>query len=466
MPLTPATTDKLLKVGLPGTATTLAAPGYTTGVTTAINVGATTNWPTDTPTIFAMDAVTVVNGVATRTPGTYGEFFGIVTGSTTIGSLLLRYGTPQNYVAGSLTRVYIPVAGTRENDLIDAIRQDHNGKGNHQTLTDDNSNPWLGRNQVASAVNYPQVSNAIAGAAPAIAAVGADTNVDLKIDGKGTGVVKVGGAVPQKYAATWNFIESGCVWTANAVGSTLVASMSAGFVWIGGKRLSVAAVVSRSFTLSSDTYIDFKDNGDGTANVTYTVVANNAASPALASSGTFFDTLRNGIIVTAAANIATINKVNNGQLRADAPVVATCTLTVNDSIGNLIGNRSPLPRLLGYRIGAATAVAGTGSIAIPGTLCPVVLPIAFRRVKGTLNARDHYNTTASQYSGVNMNNNTDSVQIGPGTFTNSGGVTIPANTTGYDSPLTTNPTYQGFLSAPGAGTANLEAPIVMMVEID
>lgn len=466
MPLTPATTDKFLKVGLPGSATTLSAPGYTIG-NPSINVGATTNWSTDTPIVFAMDSVTVVNGVATRTPGTYCEFFGIVTGSGTIGNLSLLFGNAQNYVAGSLTRVYIPVSGSRENMLIDGMNQDHNGKGNHKNLTDDNGNVFLGRTQVASAVNYLAAANSIAGSPPSLSAAGADTNIDIQINPKGTGVAKIQGAVPQKYFASWNFIESGCVWSPDAPGSTRNASMTAGFVWINGKRLTVAAVTARTFVASNDTYVDFKDNGDGTASVTYGAVANNAASPALASSGTFFDTLRCAIIIAGATNIASAAAgVNNGQMTASAPVISGATITVNDSIGNLIGNRSPLPRLLGYRNGANTSVGAGGQTLILGTTCPVVLPNTQRRIKAMLNNRDQYNNTGSQYSYVFCYNNTDARQVGAGSFSNAGTTTVPSVAFGYDTPSTTTPTFSGQISSPGSGTANVEAPVALMVEID
>lgn len=135
MPLTPATTDKVTKVGNPGTATTMSAPGYTTGVSTSINVGSTTNWPTDTKVIFAIDRAQVVNGVEERIAGTYNEFEGIVTGANTIANLVRRFGTAQNYVAGSLTRIYIPVAATRENDLVEGFGLQHKLNGEHGDIT-------------------------------------------------------------------------------------------------------------------------------------------------------------------------------------------------------------------------------------------------------------------------------------------------------------------------------------------
>lgn len=128
--------DYFGKVGSPGTATTLAAPGHTSGGT-AITVVSTTNWPTDTGVIFAMDTVSIVNGVEVRNVGSYTEFEGIVSGATSITSMVLRYGTDQNYPAGSTSRVYIPVASSRENRLVDGLLVEHDQDGTHKTITTD-----------------------------------------------------------------------------------------------------------------------------------------------------------------------------------------------------------------------------------------------------------------------------------------------------------------------------------------
>ena len=114
-------TDLLLQVGKPGTATTLASPGHTTGGT-SITVGSTTNWPTATAVAFAIDRAELVGGQEVQIPGTYTEWVGVVTGATTIGSMTISSDSPnsdQNYSAGSLTRVYIPVSATRENKLVE-----------------------------------------------------------------------------------------------------------------------------------------------------------------------------------------------------------------------------------------------------------------------------------------------------------------------------------------------------------
>lgn len=108
-----------MKVGSPGTATTLSAPGYTVG-DTSITVGSTSNWPTDTGVAFAIDQAQVVNGVEVQVPGTYNEYVGTVASGTSVSNVSWATGSgDRNYSAGALTRVYIPVSATRENRIVD-----------------------------------------------------------------------------------------------------------------------------------------------------------------------------------------------------------------------------------------------------------------------------------------------------------------------------------------------------------
>ena len=129
-----AETDFFTKVGSPGTATTLSAPGHTIGGT-SITVISTTNWPTTTGVVFAMDTFTLVNGVEVRDVGSYTEWEGIVASSTSITNMVLRYGTDQNYAAGTTTRVYIPVSSSRENRLVDGMLVEHDQDGTHSNIT-------------------------------------------------------------------------------------------------------------------------------------------------------------------------------------------------------------------------------------------------------------------------------------------------------------------------------------------
>lgn len=108
-----------MKVGSPGTATTLSVPGYTVG-DTSITVGSTSNWSTDTGVAFAIDQAQVVNGVEVQVPGTYNEYVGTVASGTSVSNVSWVTGSgDKNYSAGALTRVYIPVSATRENRIVD-----------------------------------------------------------------------------------------------------------------------------------------------------------------------------------------------------------------------------------------------------------------------------------------------------------------------------------------------------------
>lgn len=128
-----ANTDKFRRVGKPGTATTLSAPGHTIAGT-SITVGSTTNWPTTTGVTFAIDRVTVSGSTETQVAGSYTLWVGDVTGATTIANMTLHSDSPnsdQDYSAGSTTRVYIPVSTATHNDMVTGILVEHNQDGTH-----------------------------------------------------------------------------------------------------------------------------------------------------------------------------------------------------------------------------------------------------------------------------------------------------------------------------------------------
>jgi len=56
---------------------------------------------------------------------------------------------------------------------------------------DSNGNEWLDVSATASAVNYLEITNAATGNGPTISAVGDDTNIDLNISPKGSGVLNL-----------------------------------------------------------------------------------------------------------------------------------------------------------------------------------------------------------------------------------------------------------------------------------
>lgn len=174
--------------------------------------------------------------------------------------------------------------------------------------------------------------------------------------------------------STFDYVVSGGVWTADSVGVSLNASMTAIVVWINGQRLSIGAVTARAFTTNVDTYIDVL-NTAGVGSLVYTTAVTNAASPALAA-----NSIRIGIIQAAATIIAT-TKVNQGQEDRVFPIASSIPYAVTDSLGNLICPRDPNRKILGYR---QLLVNTSGTAAAPGTqanlTCPVIVPTG-RKIK-------------------------------------------------------------------------------------
>lgn len=166
-----------------------------------------------------------------------------------------------------------------------------------------------------------------------------------------------------------DFVASGLVWTADAVALTRNASMTAGVIYINGRRISISAVVARSFTASRDVYIDVLDNQDGTGTLVYTDNTTNNPSPALAA-----NSVRIGIIVVGASNIAATTSVNQGQLDRVLPIASSIPYTFTDSIGNIICPRDGSSRrMIGYRQ-CIVNTATTSTADIPPVNMNVIVP--------------------------------------------------------------------------------------------
>lgn len=357
--------DKFLYVGNPGTATTLSAPGYTIGNAT-INVASTTNFPTLTGVVFAIDVAEVVDGEEVRVDGSYCVFAGVVTSATAIGSLSLLSGTPQDYAAGALTRVYITVSALHNKRLIEGLTAQHSQlDGSHTAIT-----------------------------ATSLASSGAITGTTIT----GTSLVSSGDIQHRSISLetirndlVFDFVASGCVWSGDSYGGSRNASMTAGVVYIGGKRVAVALVTARSFTASKDTYVDV----DNAGTLTYTEVANNAASPALAA-----NSIRLGIIVTGATTIANAGSVNQGQENMILPAASSIAYSVTDSLGNLICPRDPNRKILGYRQ-ITSQINATTIAQVTGLTVPVIVPTG-RKIEVTAWTYSLENNTLNQYAEMSV----------------------------------------------------------------
>ncbi len=253
-----------------------------------------------------------------------------------------------------------------------------------------------------------------------------------------------------------DFVQTGIVWSGDAYASTRVASMTAGVVYINGRRLTINAVVSRTFTASRDTYIDILDNGDGTATIVYTEATNNNASPALAA-----NSIRVGIIVTGASNIAAVGSINQGEEYKVLPIASSVPYQVTDSLGNMICCRDPNRKLLGHRQRISTfSVTGTTAVTqIPELSVPVKVPTG-RKVMIELSAGGLYNSSAS----VNANATiwrgavVSGTQVGYCYGMQGGSSSTGCLARGLETPASASNTYNGGLTTGNSGTtASIES---------
>lgn len=419
-----SSSDKFQLVGNPGSATTLAAPGHTIAGT-SFTVVSTSNWPTTTGVTFAVDTYDPSTGL--RVPGSYTEWSGVVASSTSITGAVLRYGTDQNYSAGSTTRVYIPVASQWVAQLVAGLLVEHNQDGTHGALT-----------------------------ATSVAATGAVSGAT----GTFTGNVSDRSTTLTQYRvdSTFDYVVSGGVWTADSAGVNRNASMTAIVVWINGQRGTISAVTARSFTASKDTYIDVL-NTAGVFTLVYTEVANNAASPALAA-----NSIRIGIIVTAAGSIAAASSINQGQEDRVLPIASSVPYAVTDSLGNLICPRDPNRKILGYRqVTSNTAVAtGAATVVISA---PVIVPtgrkVTIRVGSGGITNNSVANTNTYIDDGT--------TNLAQGGFTAAGASYLGnGGIEGFQTPAASSKTYR-FLGNTSAGTGtitgNATSPAWIKVEL-
>lgn len=267
------------------------------------------------------------------------------------------------------------------------------------------------------------------------------------------------------YFALYDFVESACVITADAVASTLAGSMTAGFVWLSGVRLTVTAVTARLYTASKDTYVDASNNGDGTALLTYTEVTNNAASPALTAGS-----LRLGIVVSGASSIAATTSINQGQESRILPIASSIAYSVTDSLGNLICPRDPNRKVLGYKQVVSNVTGLTNNAQVTGLTCPVIVPTG-RKVKITAHADGFQGSASANLYGLQIWDGTP----GSGTQIAGTGITTPNTSTNVNgdtfavvTPATSSKTYNAG-AAVGSGTAIAGAasgtPAFILVEL-
>ncbi len=450
-------------------------------VNTNRTMGATTlagdnlaGWPTDTVVHFSTYQIDTSDQVV---EGTQTDWLGIVSGNS-VGSLTRLAGAADS---GNTTGDIMEMGPTASwaDKLIQGLIVSHNQDGTMITnlplttpkvttsLKDANGATWIGQTATASAVNYVNNTNAATGTDPTLAPAGTDSNINLNLRGKGLAkTVTIGKGAAVIYA--YDYVVSGCVWSGDSYGSTRAGSMTSGVVVINGNPITVAAVSAHTFTASKDTYVDVLDAGDGTGTVVYTEATNNAASAALAS-----NSIRVGIIVTGASNIANAAAVNQGQEDRVLPIASSVPYAVTDSLGNLICPRDPNRKVLGYRqITADVTTTSTSATQATGLSCPVIIPTG-RKVTIWFGDGNVFNSTAGD---ARINAQIWDGTVGSGTKLQGGeyrrpssAESIPMLLHAFTTPTSSSKTYNIGFNAVTSGTASLAAtstsPVFIKVEL-
>ena len=250
-----------------------AEEGFTTTLSSTISAGATTVGLNSLSGYTTGEVATFV--VAPTVSSEKQVFTGLVdTAGLQLTNVVWTTGTNQTHAAGTTVVDY--VTATHMSQVSKGILEEHNQDGSHGAIT---------ATSVAS-------SGAVSGT------TGTFTS---DITEKGATLATM------RDELGYDYVASGGVWTGDAYGSTLNASMTALVCYINGQRGTISAVTARAFAASSDTYVDIL-NDNGTFSLVYTVVANGAASPSLAA-----NSLRLTVIVAGATNIASASSINQGR---------------------------------------------------------------------------------------------------------------------------------------------------------
>jgi len=266
---------------------------------------------------------------------------------------------------------------------------------------------------------------------------------------------------PLRTALFYDYIVSGGV-VAQSAG--LVGTFSDIVFYLSGRRYAGTSIANKTYTASKDTYVDITGNSDGTVTVTYTEVANNAASPALSTNN-----LRIAVVTT---NGSTITNVNQGQETQIIPIASSIAYSVTDSLGNLICPRDPNRKILSVRQIYSTYTSGSGAtpVQVPGLSCPVIVPTG-RKVRISLYAPSFSTSVGPAAALLGI---WDGV-VNSGTLLNTAQVSSTSN--GYAwgviaqiviTPSTTNKTYNAGISAASGNpsiSAGSTSPAYLMVEL-
>jgi hypothetical protein len=243
---------------------------------------------------------------------------------------------------------------------------------------------------VASAVNEITISNAISGAGPTISATGVDTNINLNLSPKGTGIITTNSAI---FAAT---ATSGTNNTQLATTAYVQTAIS-GFGGVGGGDVTLAGIQTlTNKTLTSPTISDsivFEGSSADDFETTLTVV-NPTADRMITlpnATGTIVTTgdtgsvtstmILNGTIVDADINAsAAIVDTKLATISSAGKVSNSATTATSDNTPNAIAARNS-----DGAIHAATAAAGSNTTQLATT---AYVQNAISTSGGTVNIED------------------------------------------------------------------------------
>jgi len=275
-----STSDKLTAVrDTTNPVVTTVSTARSTGGTTlsCVNLG---GWPTVSKVHFITYKKTAVGAIDKSTQC---EWEGIRSG-TTIGSLTLN-ASSDGSDPGSDVGDYVEMAATAAygQNVYEWGSAEHSTTGVHAltssstitssklitSLNDTNGNEIFKVSPTSSAVNELTLTNAATGTAPAVSATGSDTNIPLKLSGKGTGAVQmfVNGVDQlgawQSWTPTWtNFTLGNGTLTAKyaQIGKTIFYRF---YVTLGSTSSVSGGIIFTLPTTSSASYIAQVPIGSG-----------------------------------------------------------------------------------------------------------------------------------------------------------------------------------------------------------
>ena len=220
-------------------------------------------------------------GLTFATKGTYGILF--TNGSNNQFEIASTASAVNRlFVTGSATGIPISI-GVNGADANVPVRYYTKGTGSHRFFT---NNQQVEITDTASAVNYLQLTGAATGAAPTISAAGSDTNINLKLTPKGTGVVSTTSLTLSNTLTTAAYTET--IVASGTVGASATLAITAGTVLTATLTSATActftmptATAGKSFTLllkqpasgtpTTATFTGVKWNAGGAPTITATL---------------------------------------------------------------------------------------------------------------------------------------------------------------------------------------------------